>query len=63
MSRLGVEIQDRSPVVGQKRASALREAIQERKARGQRANRATNRLLAFTLTLSIVAVWFAIRFH
>ena len=63
MSRLGVEIQDRPPIVEEPRASAVREAMLERKAREKRIDRATNRLLAFALTLSIVAVWFSIRFR
>jgi hypothetical protein len=63
MSRLGVEIQDHAVVEEEGRDAALRAALHERKAREQRVNRATNRVLAFTLTVSIVSVWAAIRFH
>jgi hypothetical protein len=63
MSRLGVEIQDHAALEEEGRDSALRAALLERKAREQRINRATNRVLAFTLTVSIVSVWVAIRFH
>ena len=63
MSRLGIEIPDRPPMLEERRALAVREAMLERKARERRIDRATNRLLAFALTLSIVAVWFAIRFR
>ena len=63
MSRLGVNLQEHPPLPEERRGPALREAMQERKAHEQKINRATNRVLAFTLTLSIVAVWLAIRFH